>query len=114
MSLYADYIKETKDHTVIEDENGFYEYSLKNECLYLENIYVIPSVRGVKVAKKYIKELGQIAEKYDLPCLTGVVNVKHLNADNVLMLYLRNKASVIMADNDNIYVSIVTQDIKTL
>ena len=54
MSLYADYIKETKDHTVIEDENGFYEYSLKNECLYLENIYVIPSVRGVKVAKKYI------------------------------------------------------------
>jgi len=114
VSLYADYIKETKDHTVVEDEDGFYEYSLKNECLYLENIYVKPSVRGFRVVKRYIRELGQIAEEYDLLCITGVVNVEHHNANNILMLYLKNNVSVVGAADNNIYVSINTHDIKDL
>jgi hypothetical protein len=114
VSLYADYIRETKDHTVVEDENGFYEYSLKENCVYLENIYVKPSARGFRIVKNYIRELGQIAKKHDLPCVTGVVNIAHHNANNILMLYLKNNVSVIGAVDNNIYVSIGTCDITTL
>lgn len=110
MSLYADYIRETKDHKVVEDENGFYEYSLKQECLYLENIYVKPSSRGFRVVRQYIRELAEVAKQYDLPSITGVVNVAHHNVNHILMLYLKNNVSVIGALDNNIYVSIGVED----
>ena len=52
MSLYADYIQESKGSTVVEDEMGFYEYSLKEECLYIENAYIIPEKRGNNNGRK--------------------------------------------------------------
>ena len=110
MSMYADYIKETKNHKIVEHEDGFYEYSLKQECLYLENVYVKPSARGFRVVKRYIKELAEVATQYDLPSITGVVNVEHHNVNYILMLYLKNNVSIIGAVDNNIYVSIGVED----
>ena len=110
MSLYADYIRETKNHKVVEHEDGFYEYSLKQECLYLENIYVKPSARGFRVVKRYIRELAEVAKQHDLPSITGVVNVEQHNVNHILMLYLKNNLSIIGALDNNIYVSIRVED----
>ena len=114
MSLYADYIQESKGSTVVEDEMGFYEYSLKEECLYIENAYIIPEKRGNNNGRKYMVQMAEIAKAFDLHQLTGVVNVKHLNANYLMGLYLKNGGNVILAQNDNIYFAISVKDALNL
>ena len=110
MSLYSEYIKESKGNTVVEDEMGFYEYSLKEECLYIENAYIIPERRGNNNGRKYMVQMAEIAKAFDLHQLMGVVNVKHLNANYLMDLYLKNGGNVILAQNDNIYFTISVKD----
>ena len=114
MSLYADYIKESKGNTVVEDEMGFYEYSLKEECLYVENIYIKDEYRGSKKMFKYMSELAEIAKAYDLPCLTAVVNVLNLNANSVLNYFITYGGRVFLAQNNNIYFTMSVEDALTL
>ena len=114
MSLYSEYIKESKGNTVVEDEMGFYEYSLKEECLYIENAYIIPERRGNNNGRKYMVQMAEIAKAFDLHQLMGVVNVKHLNADYLMGLYLKNGGNVILAQNDNIYFAISVKDALNL
>ena len=114
MSLYSEYIKESKGNTVVEDEMGFYEYSLKEECLYIENAYIIPERRGNNNGKKYMVQMAEIAQAFDLHQLMGVVNVKHLNANYLMGLYLKNGGNVILAQNDNIYFAISVKDALNL
>ena len=110
MSLYSEYIKESKGNTVVEDEMGFYEYSLKEECLYVENIYIKEEFRGSKNMFNYMIQMAEIAKAFDLHQLTGVVNVKHLNANYLMGLYLKNGGNVMLAQNDNIYFTISVED----
>jgi len=110
MSQYADYIKESKGNTVVESEMGFYEYSLKEDCLYIENAYIVPENRGSNNGKKYMIQMAEIAKAYDLEYLTGVVNVKHFNANMLLNLYLKTGGRVMLAQNDNIYFTISVED----
>ena len=110
MSLYADYIKESKGNTVVEDEMGFYEYSLKEECLYVENIYIKEEFRGSKNMFNYMIQMAEIAKAYDLPCLTAVVNIHNLNANAVLSYFISYGGKVILAQNDNIYFTMGVED----
>ena len=110
MSLYADYIKESKGNTVIEDEMGFYEYSLKEECLYVENIYIKEEVRGSKNMFNYMIQMAEIAKTYELPCLTAVVNIHNLNANAVLSYFIAYGGQIILAQNDNIYFTMSVED----
>lgn len=61
MSLYADYVKETRDAKCIETDKGFIEYSApKDGVIYICSIYVIPEERrkgyGAVLENKLVEE----------------------------------------------------------
>lgn len=64
-SLYAQYIKEREELEIVENEFGFATYKIRNEEVYILDIYVVPEMRKTGMAKTigdqicfYAKERG--------------------------------------------------------
>jgi len=114
MSHFENYMKESFEETVIEDKDGFYHYSLYDDYLFINNLYVSPNSRGLKVAKGYIKEMAKIAKIKKYEQIIGSVSLSNLKKEKVLMIYLRNKCKISSVNENCIYVSIETNDALTL
>ena len=114
MSHYANYMKELRGNIVVEDECGFYQYSLKPKYLYIEDFYIDPQYRGFKEAKRYIREMAKVAIDNDYTYLMGAVNLRNYNAASILNLYLRNKCKLYSAHDNYIYITINVKDAKAL
>lgn len=56
MSLWADYIGELRDTKFIEYEWGFISYSILPDCIYLEDVYVVPKRRREGLALRLVEE----------------------------------------------------------
>lgn len=64
MSFYAEYVKERAGHFVIEDDDGFVEYSLQKDCIFIENMYVRPEMRRDGIGTRYLCEVEEIGQKH--------------------------------------------------
>ena len=114
MSHYSNYMEEAFGETVVEDEYGFYHYSLHSDCLYINNIYVSPEYRGFKIAKRYIREMAQVAKIKKYKQIIGAVSLSNKQSEKVLMTYLRNKCKISSADQYFIYVTIDVEDAEIM
>jgi GNAT superfamily N-acetyltransferase len=114
MSHYANYINELTGSTVVEDKYGFYQYSIFPEYLYIDEFYIDPQYRGFKEARRYIREMAEIAQKHNFTYLMGGVRLSNSNAASILTLHLRNKCKLFSAENNCIYIKISIEDALSL
>lgn len=81
MSLFGEYIKETRSLNIIEKEWGYatYEVMLEAKECYIEDIYVQPEMRKLGWASKLADEIKGIARSEGCKILTGAVTSRTKN-----------------------------------
>lgn len=62
MSLWAEYVSERLNWSVIESEDSFVAYSFSPPVVKIEDIYVRPHLRKTHVATKLLDEVVEIAK----------------------------------------------------
>lgn len=68
MSLFADYISERESKGIIEDINGFATFcklddpKTREPTVYVEDVYVVPTMRQKKIASEYLDKIANIAK----------------------------------------------------
>ena len=74
MSLYAEYLKERENKTIIESENGFITYQIfDNGICYIQDIYVIPEMRKSGLTTSMQNAVIEIAKSKLCHTLIGSV-----------------------------------------
>lgn len=94
MSLFGRYIKERDGKDIVEDDEGFatYKFTEDGQC-YLEDLYVIPDLRGPQpsgkgTAARYADKVCEIAKKKGCITLYGSVVPSKPNASvNIQTLF---------------------------
>lgn len=88
MSLYADFLKETFNKNVYEDDQGFVSYGIdKDEC-YIENVYIKPEFRGHDIAAQMVRVIEKIALEKGCKYLSTTVNVGANNKERSIKVIL--------------------------
>jgi predicted GNAT superfamily acetyltransferase len=72
-SHYAKYIKEREDKEIIEDDFGFATFVYLQDCIYIEDVYVVPEKRGENHSSIYADIISDIAKKEGYSKLLGSV-----------------------------------------
>lgn len=79
MSLFKNYKEEREGAIVVENDYGFASAIKLDEHLYIDEIYVLPEHRKLKVAANLADELAEIAKELKYTRLLGSVDI---NANN--------------------------------
>jgi ribosomal protein S18 acetylase RimI-like enzyme len=89
MSLFADYIAEREDKSIIESDDGFATYKIfdNGEC-YLQDIYVVPSQRKSGLATIMTDRVVEIAKEHGCKTLIGSVCVDDQNCTRNMKVFL--------------------------
>lgn len=74
MSMYADYVKETRGIESLETDFGFATYIIRAGECYIEDIYVKPQFRKDRVGAEMADKIRAIAKEQGCKLLTGTVN----------------------------------------
>ncbi len=84
MSLYGDYVWQTRGLRTIEGIHGFATYLInENEC-YIEDVYVEESQRHLGIGRKMIDDVRKIAKTMGVKILTTSVNGRFKDPDTSL------------------------------
>jgi GNAT superfamily N-acetyltransferase len=78
-SLFAQYIYERQNKSIVEDENGFASYYFIGETCYIEDIYVIRGMRNKGIAAKMADKIAADAKAKNAKLLMGSVNINTNN-----------------------------------
>lgn len=103
MSLYGEYVKETRGIETLEDERGFATYSIKGEECYIESIYVAPGFRKTNVARYMTDEIRSIAKTKGCKYLTGSINLDFKNCEASMFAQLAYGFKLAVAANNIIF-----------
>lgn len=80
MTLYARYLAEREDFSVIESDLGFASFKVLGDTIYLRDIYVLPEHRRMNVAARLADEVCDVGRIYKCKTLTGSVDPKLASA----------------------------------
>lgn len=105
MSLFAEYIKELKGKSIIEDEKGFATYFAIPGGMYIEDIYVKQAYRKDGIASYYADEIVKEAKKLGLNKLYGSVNPSNNNSTISMKVLLSYGFKIDSSANDAIVLS---------
>jgi ribosomal protein S18 acetylase RimI-like enzyme len=101
VSLYADYISERTNDSIIEIPQGFATYRLLNEkTCYIIDIYVIPEARQSKIASKLADEITSLAKAKGCTELIGTVVPSAKNSDTSIKVLQGYGMKLDSAQND--------------
>jgi ribosomal protein S18 acetylase RimI-like enzyme len=88
MSLYADYVKERENKSIIETEDAFLTYEFFEDFVYIVNLYVRPEKRKSHLASELANEVCKIAKEKGLGVLVGSVDVTARNSTESVKVLL--------------------------
>jgi hypothetical protein len=100
VSLYADYLKEREDFSIIESELGFASYKCVGDECYLRDLYVIPSHRQTKVASDMADRVCDIAKLHGCTYLLGTVSPQDKNATRNMQVLIQYGMKLVRSSND--------------
>lgn len=104
-SLYAQYIYERQNKSIIEDENGFASYYYINDSCYIEEIYVKRECRKAGIASKYADTIAADAKAKKARQLVGSINLNTNNATTSMKALLAYGFQLTSAANNMIYLT---------
>lgn len=102
-SLFAQYIYERSNKSIIEDENGFATFYFINDICYIEDIYVKSDMRKHGIASKYADTILAQAKLKGAKKLMGSVNLKANNPTTSMKVLLAYGFDLAFNDNQMIY-----------
>lgn len=70
-SLYGQYIQEREGKSILENEHGFFTYSIKGEECYIEDIFIKKESRRSGIATEMANKVAEAAVKAGCKYLTG-------------------------------------------
>ncbi len=103
MSLYGEYVKETRGLETVEDERGFATFLITKEECYIESIYVSPGFRKTKIASQMADEIRSIAKMRGCKYLTGSINLTISSPEASMLAQLAYGFKIVLAQNNVIF-----------
>lgn len=105
MSLYGEYIKETLNKDIIEDEFGFATFypAFNGNYMYIEDIFVKAGKRKERAASAYADQIAEIAKKQGIPKLLGSINMEIKDPTRSMKVLLGYGFKVIEVRDNAIY-----------
>lgn len=101
MSLFADYKREREGKHVIESSRGFIVYVKEKDCLYIEDIYVIPEMRRKRAATEMVDWVCAMAKESGLHKVMSSV-VPSTKASDVSLRFVMNYGMKLHSAHSNI------------
>lgn len=101
MSLWADYKKEREGKHVIENEVGFFIYSISNTDLYIEDIFISKEYRRSGAASALADMAYEIGKKKGCKRLLGTI-VPHTNGSSDSMIFQLKYGMKLLSCSDNL------------
>lgn len=105
MSLYAEAVKEKYGQKVHEDEQGFFTYSLINDCLFIEEFFISPKFRSEKKGVEFLNEMIKIASENKVKkiIVSIFMNVQNDLKEATMFVCLKNKFKLSKSTESHIY-----------
>ena len=63
--MYALYIKEREGAEIYEDERGFFTYVVENDIFQINDLFILPELRGNGVGRDFSNLIDEFARKND-------------------------------------------------
>ncbi len=105
MSLYGQYILEREGKHIVEDERGFATYSYLEDCVYIEDIYVLPEFRKSGAASKYADFIASEAKLKGYKTILGSVSPRAKNCTSSVSVLLAYGFKLSNCDSNLVYFS---------
>jgi acetyltransferase (GNAT) family protein len=104
MSLYAEYIKERRNHGCLETEDGFatFEY-VTDKIVYIIDLYVVPSKRKSNIASNLADEICRVAKEAGKTQLLGSVDLQSIGAQDSIKVLLAYGMKISHAEKNALY-----------
>jgi len=74
VELYRQYLKEREGVNLLDYEWGFATYSFEEDCVYLQDIYIVPERRGEGLGVQLMNEVASIAKTREYEIMMGSVD----------------------------------------
>jgi GNAT superfamily N-acetyltransferase len=100
MSHYADYIRERRGWSTLEDSAGFLVYHLEGECCFVHEFYVMAEARHHGGARKLWDAVQQIAKRAGAKEMLCTVDLRALNSADALRVILSQGFKAVAARED--------------
>lgn len=104
-SLFAQYIYERQNKSIVEDENGFATYYFIENTCYIEDLYVIKDARKKGIAASYADRIAEEAKRNGASKLMGSVNVLANGATDSMKVLIAYGFSLLSANNNMIFLT---------
>jgi len=88
VTLYARYIAEREDFSIIETDQGFATFKVVAHTIYLRDLFVLPEFRRTKVASELCDQVCRVGRSLECTTLVGSLDPKALNANDGLRAIL--------------------------
>jgi GNAT superfamily N-acetyltransferase len=102
-SLYAQYVKEKRGLETLEHDWGFVTYEIKDEVIYLADIFVLRESRHQGKAAQLCQELGEIAKTSGCKRAFGSVDPSAKNSTEGVKLILALGMELVSIENGLIF-----------
>ena len=76
-SNYGLYVAELEGLEILESNRGFATYKIKDDELWVYDVFVRPDYRGCGIALRYIQELEELARECNCKAMMSITNKKN-------------------------------------
>ncbi len=104
-SLWASYIAELRDTVFIEKEWGFISYSLMEDCIYLEDVFVIPERRKEGLALRLVEEAEAVGRAAGRKFSMAVIRLENRGHAESLKAHLTVGFVPYLCENNKIWLN---------
>jgi ribosomal protein S18 acetylase RimI-like enzyme len=102
-SLYAEYIKERLNRSIVEDDKGFATYEFLGDHCYVVDIYVKSEFRKSGVGSQYLKIIEKIASDHGYSKLLGSVKPSAKGSNDAIKAHLAYGFNILSSTDDAIF-----------
>ena len=105
MKFYVDYVKERNGWEVIQNDHGFICYSITEQMVCIEELFIEKVYRQSKIGKTLVDLVCEKAQEKGFTHLYGVIHTNALTADVAMLGALKIGFSIIRAEGNKIIIA---------
>jgi len=88
-SLYKQYIEERESKTVLEESYGFVIYEIKQDYIYIQDVYILPDFRGGRKAAQLVDKVLADNKTEDIKKLITSTDLNAKNVEHSILAIIR-------------------------
>lgn len=102
-SLYAQYLRERSNVSIVENEHGYITYIFMKDYCYIEDVFVTPEKRGTRLASQLAEQVLIKAKENGYSRLLGSVCISANGAEKSVVYMINYGYKLHNLDKDMIY-----------